>query len=158
MNKVPPVNQAALVATGIKYGLPVLGVGVGLFAIKRLFKKKNPDGTTSKNPPSMKQTVVNRSNLTISISDAALFANTLYGAMQNLGTDEDVIYSIIDKIQTKDDMLLVIKSFGMKKYLWGGKDNWFGQETNLIGWLRAELTKKEIGKIKLKFDEWGIPL
>ena len=78
--------------------------------------------------------------------------------MLDFGTDEKVIYSTIDKIQGKDDMLLVIKAFGMKKYLWGARDPWFGQEYNLIGWLRSELSKKEVEKIKPKFDGWGIPL
>lgn len=158
MQKIPPVNKAALIANGLKYGLPILGVGIGIYAVKKLLFKRNPDGTSSKIAPSLKDTVIQRANLTITPSDAALFANTLYGAMQNFGTDEHVIFSTIDKLTTKDDMLLVIKAFGMKKYLWGARDPWFGQETNLIGWLRAELKKKEIAIIKPKFDEWGIPL
>ena len=150
-------NKAALIGTGIKYGVPILVIGIGVIAIKKRFKR-NPDGTSSKVAPSLKDTVIQKSNLTISTSDAALFANILYGAMQDLGTDEETIYSTIDKVNTKDDMLLVIKAFGMKKYLWGARDPWFGQEYNLIGWLRSELGKKEIAKIKTKFDEWGIPL
>jgi hypothetical protein len=155
--KLNPANKAALISTGIRVGLPIIGIGIGVLAIKNMLKR-NPDGTSSKVAPSLKDTVIDRQNLTINVSDASLFANTLYGAMQNFGTDEQVIYSTIDKLQTKDDMLLVIKAFGMKKYLWGARDPWFGQETNLIGWLRAELKKKEIAVIKPKFDEWGIPL
>jgi len=155
--KLNPANKAALISTGIRVGLPIIGIGIGVLAIKNMLKR-NPDGTSSKVAPSLKDTVIDRQNLTINVSDASLFANTLYGAMQNFGTDEQVIYSTIDKLQTKDDMLLVIKAFGMKKYLWGARDPWFGQETNLIGWLRSELSKKEVAKIKPKFDEWGIPL
>lgn len=154
---ISPTNKAALVSTGIRFGVPILAIGMGVFAIKKMFKR-NPDGTSSKVAPSLKDTVIRTANLTISASDAALFANTLYGAMQDFGTDEATIYSTIDKIQTKDDMLLVIKAFGMKKYLWGARDPWFGQEYNLIGWLRSELNNKEIAKIKPKFDGWGIPL
>jgi len=87
-----------------------------------------------------------------------LFANTLYGAMLDIGTDEKVIYSTIDKINTKDDMLLVIKAFGMKQYLWGARAAFLGQDYNLIGWLGFELNKKEIAIIKPKFDGWGLPL
>ena len=155
--KLNPANKAALISTGIRVGLPIIGIGIGVLAIKKMLKR-NPDGTSSKDAPSMKDTVIDRTNLSISTGDAALFANTLYGAMQDFGTDEEIIYSTIDKIQTKDDMLLVIKAFGMKKYLWGARDPWFGQEYNLIGWLRSELGKKEVAKIKPKFDEWGIPL
>jgi hypothetical protein len=69
-----------------------------------------------------------------------------------------MIYGIIDKINTKDDMLLVIRTFGMKQYLWGTRAAFIGQDYNLIGWLRFELDDKEIAKIKPKFDQWGIPL
>lgn len=157
MQQLPPVNKAALIAQGLKIGLPIIGVGIGIYTIRKLLKR-NPDGTSSKVAPSIKDTVIHRENLTISVSDAALFANTLYGAMLDFGTDEKIIYSTIDKIQTKDDMLLVIKAFGMKMYLWGARAAFFGQEYNLIGWLRKELAENDIKKIKPKFDSWGIPL
>jgi hypothetical protein len=152
-------NKAALIATGIKIGIPVVAIGVGVLLIRRAIKKKsNPDGTSSRVAPSLKDTVIQKENLTISPSDAALFANTLYGAMLDFGTDEKTIYSTIDKISTKDDMLLVIKAFGMKQYLWGTRAAFIGQDYNLVGWLRFELSDSEIAKIKPKFDQWGIPL
>jgi hypothetical protein len=152
-----PVNKAALITQGLKIGLPIIGVGIGIYAIRRMFKR-NPDGITTRVAPSLKDTVIQKTNLTISTSDAALFANTLYGAMLDFGTDEKTIFSIMDKINTKDDMLLVIKTFGMKMYLWGTRAAFLGQDYNLIGWLRFELGDKDIAKIKPKFDGWGIPL
>ncbi|WP_289054974.1 hypothetical protein [Carboxylicivirga marina] len=154
----PMLRQAGLVSQGLKIGLPIIGVGIGIYALKKLLFRRNPDGTSSKVAPSMSDMVLQKENLTITPGDAALFANTLYGAMLDFGTDEKNIYSTFDKIQTKDDMLLVIKAFGMKMYLWGGRAAFLGQEYNLIGWLRFELTDKEIVKIKPKFDSWGIPL
>ncbi|MCU4165719.1 hypothetical protein [Carboxylicivirga caseinilyticus] len=152
-------NKAALITTGIKFGVPVVVAGIGFFAIRKIIKgKKNTDGTSSRIAPSIKDTVIEKANLTISTSDAALFANTLYGAMLDFGTDEKTIFSTMDKINSKDDMLLVIKAFGMKQYLWGGRAAFLGQDYNLIGWLRAELSESEISKIKPKFDSWGIPL
>jgi hypothetical protein len=158
VQKLPPVNKATIVANGIKYGLPILGVGIGIYAVKKLLFKRNPDGTSSRVAPALSDMVLQKENLTISPSDAALYANTLYGAMLDFGTDEKTIYSTIDKLQTKDDMLLVIKAFGMKMYLWGTRAAFLGQDYNLIGWLRFELNDKEIAKIKPKFDSWGIPL
>ena len=149
-------NKAAMITTGIKIGVPIVAIGVGVILIKRMFKK-NPDGTTTRIAPSLKDTVIQKANLTITTSDAALFANTLYGAMLDFGTDEKTIFSILDKIKTKDDMLLLIKTFGMKMYLWGTRAAFLGQDYNLIGWLRFELGDKDIAKIKPKFDEWGIP-
>lgn len=152
-----PANKAALISTGIKIGVPVVAIGLGIILIKRMFKK-NPDGTSTKVAPSLKDTIIQKANLTISTSDAALFANTLYGAMLDFGTDEETIFSTLDKINTKDDMLLLIKTFGMKQYLWGARAAFLGQDYNLVGWLRFELSDKDIDKIKPKFDEWGIPL
>jgi hypothetical protein len=150
-------NKARLITTGIKIGIPVVALGVGVIFIRKMFKK-NPDGTSTRIAPSLKDTVIHKENLTITSSDAALFANTLYGAMLDIGTDEKTIFSTMDKVKSKDDMLLVIKTFGMKQYLWGARAAYFGQDYNLIGWLRFELNDKEIAKIKPKFDEWGIPL
>jgi hypothetical protein len=150
-------NKAALITTGIKIGVPIVAIGVGILVVRKMFKK-NPDGTSSRVAPSLKDTVIQKENLTITPSDAALYANTLYGAMLDIGTDEKVIYSTIDKINTKDDMLLVIKVFGMKQYLWGARAAFLGQDYNLIGWLGFELDDKEITKIKPKFDDWGIPI
>jgi hypothetical protein len=150
-------NKAALITTGIKIGVPIVAIGVGVILIKRMFKK-NPDGTSTKVAPTLKDTVIQRENLTITPSDAALFANTLYGSMLDFGTDEATIFSTMEKINTKDDMLLVIKTFGMKQYLIGGRASFLGQDHNLIGWLRFELGDKDIAKIKVKFDEWGIPI
>ncbi|MDA3832857.1 MAG: hypothetical protein PF495_05620 [Spirochaetales bacterium] len=150
-------NKAAMIGMGVKIGVPVLAIGTGIYLIKRLFKR-NPDGTSTRVAPSLKDTVIRKENLTISPSDAALFANTLYGAMLDFGTDEKTIFNIMDKISTKDDMLLVIKAFGMKQYLWGTRVALIGQNYNLLGWLRFELSKSEIAKIKPKLDQWGIPL
>lgn len=154
---VSKADKAAMITTGIRIGVPLVAIGVGVILIKRLLNK-NPDGTSSTVAPSLKDMVLNKENLTISPSDAALFANTLYGAMLNFGTDEKTIYSTIEKIQGKDDMLLVIRAFGMKMYLWGGRAAFLGQKYNLIGWLRFELSNTEIARIKPKFDAWGIPL
>ncbi|WP_075603960.1 hypothetical protein [Saccharicrinis aurantiacus] len=150
-------NKAALLTTGIKIGVPMVAIGVGIILVKRMLKK-NADGTSTRTAPSLKETHIQKNNLTITTSDAALFANTLYGAMLDFGTDEKTIFSILDKIKTKDDMLLVIKTFGMKMYLWGSRAAFLGQNYNLIGWFRFELGTKEIAQIKPKFDEWGIPL
>ncbi len=152
-------SKSALIGTGIRVGIPVVALSIGGFLIYRAIKKRrNPDGTSASAAPSIKKMEIKQQNLTISPSDAALFANTLYGAMLDFGTDEETIYSTIDKVKTKDDMLLVIKAFGLKMYLIGGRAAFLGQNHNLIGWLRFELGDKEIAKIKPKFDGWGIPL
>lgn len=152
-------NKVALVTTGIKVAAPVIAIGVGVLVVhKHIKNNRNSDGTSSRVAPSLKDMVIQKENLTISPSTAALYANTLYGAMLDFGTKEKIIYGVVDKINTKDDMLLVIKVFGMKQYLWGTRAAFLGQDFNLIGWLRFELEDDEIAIIKPKFDYWGIPI
>ena len=145
---------------GIKIGIPVVLIGAGVFVVKRMLKGKkvNIDGTSKAEAPAPNKMVVRRDALTITPGDAALFANTLYSAMNTAGTDEQTIYSTIGRINNKDDMLLVIKTFGMKRYWLGERALFMGEPLNLIGWLRAELNNSEIAKIKPKFEQWGIPL
>jgi hypothetical protein len=79
--------------------------------------------------------------------------------MLDFGTDEKTIFSTMDKVSTKDDMLLVIKAFGMKQYLWGTRAAHSSVRITTwsagcaLSWARAILAK-----IKPKFDQWGIPL
>ncbi len=150
-------NKEELTSMGIKLGIPVALLGVGILVVRKMFVS-NPDGTSSRVAPSIKDTVIAKENLTISVSDAGIFANTLYGAMLDFGTDEKAIFSIMDKINSKDDMLLVIKSFGMKQYLWGTRAGLIGQNYNLLGWLKFELSTSELAKIKLKLNSWNIPI
>jgi len=150
-------NKEELTSMGIKIGIPIAVIGVGILLIRKMFTR-NADETSSVVAPSLKNTVIKKENLTISTSDAGIFANTLYGAMLDFGTDEKTIYSIMDKINSKDDMLLVIKSFGMKQYLWGTRAGIIGQNYNLLGWLQFELSTSELAKIKPKFNNWNIPI
>ncbi len=152
-------GKLALINTGIKVGGTALAVGAGYLLIRKLLKgKANSDGTSTKVAPTLKSMRIESSGLSITTSDAALYASTLYTAMVDFGTEEEIIYSVIDKVKTRNDMLLVIRTFGVKKYLWGSRAAFIGQNINLVGWLRAELSSREIARIKPKFDNWGIPL
>lgn len=150
-------NKAALLTSGVKVAVPIAVIGVGVLLFRRMFKK-NSDGTSTQVAPSLKDMSINTNELTISTSDAALLANTLYGAMLIIGTDEKAVFSSIDKLKSKDDALLLIRAFGMKKYFLGARSSILGQKLNLLGWLRAELNDNDLAKIKVKFDEWGIPI
>jgi hypothetical protein len=145
----------------IRYGVPVVA-GVGLLLIlKTVIKRKkntNSDGTKPSIAPSIADIKIVSSNLTISPDTAALMAQTLYQAMANFGTDEDAIYSVFNKIQSKDDLLLLISKFGLRKNLWGTRAGFIGQDVNLITWLNTDLSKRELSKIRPVFDRFNIPL
>lgn len=82
----------------------------------------------------------------VSISDAVAntYSNQLYNAMKDNGTDENTIYSVLEKLQKKDDFLKVYNTFGKKSYYIDGEPTvsaWlFGyKDLDLVEWLRNEL-------------------
>lgn len=57
---------------------------------------------------------INVSNLTFPTSQYDTFADSLYRAMKGLGTDDGAVRNIFNKMETRDDVLRLIKSFGTK--------------------------------------------
>ena len=157
--KLSKQNTESLRSVAINILLPTAIVGGGILAIKKMFfGSNNADGTSTTEAPRISKMKINKSELTITVDDAGLIANNLYGAMRTFGTDEKLIFSSIDLVNTRDDMLLVIRTFGLKRYLVGTWSRFLGNDINLIGWLRAELSESDLNKLKVKFDKWGIPL
>ncbi len=86
-------------------------------------------------------------NATISQSEANNLAYSLFTAMRDSGTDEDLIAQAFNRIQNKDDFLLVYKAFGEKYYdnvfgyyldpTWNNK--LFADKYDLVYWLDNEL-------------------
>ena len=58
---------------------------------------------------------INVRELTYPLSYYPLWANELYEAMDGAGTNEDVIFKIFGKLQTKHDVLQLITAFGVKE-------------------------------------------
>jgi len=106
---------------------------------------------------------ITKSNLTISDGQAVLISQNLLNAMNPYGTDEEAIYNNLESLQTKDDLLLVIKKFGIKPYDGAGlADTWaskkfFSTDKNLQGWLHAELSRRELERVKAVFTKLNVP-
>lgn len=137
--------------------LLLLGGGAFL-GYKYLKRNKNTDGTSKSVAPSIATMTIASNNLTINVDEAGLMAQSLYNAMQGFGTQEDVIYSVFERIKTRDDLLLVIKRFGLRKNLNGTRAAFIGRDINLIGWLKEDLKESELAKIKPVFDKFAIAL
>ena len=103
----------------------------------------------------------NAKNLTVTTSDAILIAQQLLSAMDQYGTDEKTIVALLDGLN-RDDLLFVIKIFGIKKYNGVGEavglDRFiYAQNLNLAGWLKSELSGKELDKVAAMFANFKIP-
>lgn len=87
---------------------------------------------------------VDVTKVTISDALANTYSNQLFNSMKDNGTDEDTIFSVLQKLQKKDDFLKVYNTFGKKSYYIDGEptlSSWlFGyRDLDLVEWLRNEL-------------------
>lgn len=88
---------------------------------------------------------------TMSALEAAAAAQSLYGAMKDPGTEEDVIFQTLESL-TYNDFVKVSDAFGKKYYnetlgVEGG--SLFDDEFSLFEWLHFELEPEEFAQIKL---------
>jgi hypothetical protein len=138
-------NKKPLLYIGGAVAIVVIGYAVVSRlkgGIQGIFKDKSL-GATDFKPLELDNTKV-----TISDTLANTYANQLWGAMNTTGTDEDLIYAILLKLQKKDDFLKVYNAFGKKSYngiLLGGEpnvvDKWLGNydDLDLVQWLNTEI-------------------
>jgi hypothetical protein len=138
-------NKKPLLYVGGAVVLVVLG-----YAIVSRTKKgiDNIFTDKSKGETPFEEAEVDDTKTTISNSLANTYANQLYSAMKNSGTNEDMIYAIFKKIEKKDDFRKVYNAYGRRSYvgkLVGGSptalDKWLGNydDFDLIEWLNEEV-------------------
>lgn len=130
----------------------IMAVAIAIPLYKRVKKMLSTDVETARTFDYIGDIPVNTSNATITQNQAQIFSNQLVDAMSvSSGTDKSTIKSIFEKIKNKDDMSLLYKTFGVRKYstinqgeasgvLWGVMENAFGYvDYDLAGWLKEEL-------------------
>lgn len=97
---------------------------------------------------------VQKENLTFSISEYNSMANQLFNAMDGAGTTEDIIFSVFNKIQTKDDYNQLIKSFGVRS-----STSWTSSFSgDLLTWLSDELSSSDVKKLNNILSKIGVSL
>lgn len=136
----------------------VLAVVVWI-AIKR--KTNNPieqiEDDNNKITPS-----VEPSKRNLDTNGVILVAQNLLNAMNRYGTDEQSIVENL-KLCTKDDLLAVIKEFGVKPYNGVGlATTWFDRKVastdqNLNGWLKSELKASMRSQVAEIFKNLNVP-
>ena len=109
---------------------------------------------------------VNTSNVTITKDQADIYARQLWSAMQDAGTDEEAIETIIDNLQTGDDYKMVFNAFELNTYfLFARGDSlskWLNisEDLDLNQWFKKELSptsdKKLYDKIKNLSNKAGL--
>lgn len=100
--------------------------------------------------------------LFIDEATASLYAERLFAAMNRNGTDTETIYSVLDSLRTKSDLLAVQKAFGVRYYgftsennSWVSKKLGISKALDLNGWLHAELSGKEMRRVEKIYQRLG---
>lgn len=65
------------------------------------------------------------------------FADLLQAAMEGMGTDEDAILAVFEKINSDLDVLLLVKAFGIRSY---HEFAWIDEDYTLTQWFQNELS------------------
>lgn len=136
-----------LIPKEFRISLAVIGGG---FLAYKIYKKLNPseeekkqeqldtEAQTTKDPATGK-TVTCSSRLSYNPSQYKAWAESMYDAFfKTLGTDEDTIYSILNKMNNECDLKQLIADFGLRRQEWTSK------EYSLAWFMRDELDEDEL--------------
>lgn len=153
------LNKDTIKTVGI-----IAGVGVAGYAGWRIYRNWKENKDKRKFSRQLNQLQVTRRNLNYDQTDYDLMVQDLLSAMDGSGTRESTIVSIFTQPNmNRDDLLKLIKDFGIREYGNTGKPGWWsrnlwGEEPlNLIGWLKAEMTDSELERVRLVFRQNNIP-
>lgn len=142
----------------LKYKKPliVLAVILAIAGIIYFWKRK------SDSQKAIGDLKVNKDNLTITENQAIIIAENLLAAMNQYGTNEKVIIENLKTLR-KDDILLVMKAFGVRPYNGAGlatrgyEKKFFATDLNLVGWLQEELEGDDLDQVANIFLNNQIP-
>ncbi len=131
----------------VKYGAIAIGAIVVFFIVRKQVKNiiDRPYSERSQEKE-LRDVTYKEYNLTISGGEATLIMQNLFNAMNRVGTDEEAIIRNLEKLNTKDDLLLIIRKFGIKPYNGSGltvteiRKKLWSRDLNLSGWIAAELS------------------
>lgn len=158
----PKVVDAGINASGkiLKW----TGIGVGCliaYLIGRRIYKSWKAGEPARELEKSINQITDNGDATISSGEAAVVAASLYSAMEDCGTDETTIRTLLSKLKTKGDWVAVIKAFGVRNYGTYGSPlySWMpSTPLDLMSWLRKECSDSLMDEIEAKTAAYGIAL
>jgi len=110
----------------IKIIVIIIAIVFGVRYIRKFIKKRKNQAALNELDKD-----INVSKLTYQLSYYGIWAKDLFNAMDGMGTNEQVIYDVFKKMQTKDDVLQLITAFGVE------------DEETLTQWIVSELGDSE---------------
>ncbi len=110
----------------IKIVVVIVAVVVGYRYLKKYLKKRKNKAVLNELDKD-----INVSKLSYQLSYYGIWAKDLFNAMDGVGTNEQVIYDVMKKMQSKDDVLQLITAYGVE------------DEETLTQWIVSELSTGE---------------
>ena len=152
-------NKKSLKTIGTVAGVAVVG-----YAGYRLYRNWKENKEKREFKSQLNQMKIDRNRLNFDETSYNLMLQDLIAAMDGTGTRESTVVSIFTHPNMgRDDILHLIHKFGIRDYGNTGKPGWWSRNVfgksplNLIGWMKEEMTEKELRKIKLVFKKNNIP-
>lgn len=137
-----------------RISLAVLGGG---YIAYKLYRKLNPSEKEVAEEKLDEESEVTsegkscKGKLSYKSSQYKAFATSLHNAfVEALETDEDAIYSVMNKMKNECDLLQVIAEFGVRRQEWG----W--EKLNLPQFINDELNTKELQTVNSILKRKGI--
>ena len=110
----------------IKMIVIIIALIVGYHYLKKYLKKRKSKAILNELDKD-----INVSKLSYQLSYYGIWAKDLFNAMDGVGTNEQVIYDVFKKMQSKDDVLQIITAFGVE------------DDETLTQWIGSELGDAE---------------
>ena len=131
----------------LKYGMIAIVVLIIFFVVWNRFgksKQETEDANKERDIVNEVNNAITTSNVTLSQVQLNTLADKIYKAVKGSGTDEKSIYDAMRTLETKDDVLALIKTFSVRDSM------------TLREWLYDDLNNSEISKINDIFLSKGI--
>lgn len=123
-----------------------LAVIVLVWIIYRRFRKTDDRQDTLDND-------IKTDNLSHIESYYFVLADKIQTAVEGFGTDEELIYSVMQQMKTNSDVLQLIKTFGKRSFLNGFGVAWKATLTEVLNY---ELSAKKLARVNEILSENGV--
>lgn len=124
---VTKINWKKVVITAVIVIVAVVAIRYAYTGIRDFVRNKNLNKDLNGS--------INYNNLSYTTDQYGVFAKKLYKAMDGLGTDTDSIYSTFKQMKNRDDVLFLVKTFGVR------------DGETLSEWLYGDLSNSDIEKL-----------
>lgn len=122
----------------LKYGMIAIVVLIMFFVVWNRFgksKQETEDANKQRDIANEVNNAITTSNVTLTQVQLNTLADKIYNAVKGAGTDEKSIYDAMRTLQTKDDVLALIKTFSVRDSM------------TLREWIYDDLNNSEVSKI-----------